>query len=132
MSFWGQEEDARLLSQLDARHQLLHPGAQLGVSERAVHQARAQHKHFEVLSFQGPRPWDVDGLGVVQESWNHSHLGWKRPLKSSSPTQASQSRGSSLPHPVLLNALPSGTLGSAPVGQEAWHVVPTATRRMLW
>lgn len=34
-------------------------------------QARAQHKHCEVLSFQGPHPWDADGLGVVQESWNH-------------------------------------------------------------
>lgn len=30
MSFWGQEQDSRLLSQLDAKHQLLCPEPHLG------------------------------------------------------------------------------------------------------
>lgn len=36
-----------------------------------LHQARAQGKCCEVLSFQGPNPWDVDVMGVVQQSRNH-------------------------------------------------------------
>lgn len=50
------------------------PGPILGVSERALDQARAQGKHCEVLSFQGPNSWDVDVLGVVQELWNHRNI----------------------------------------------------------